>query len=125
MLPLDVASLVDDFNVGPLEVERRNPPTQNEFGGYDAATASVVTLDPVAAHNTTGRDLDQVPEADRNSEVVQFYTRERLFVADGGRAADVVLYRDRKFRIIRVRDFEVQGGVYCAFGALQDVQAVP
>lgn len=124
-LPLPVASLVHEFNVGPLTVERRSTPTQNQFGGFDPAVAEMVGLDPVAAHNLTGRDLDQVPEADRNSEVVQFYTLERLHVADAGRVADVVLYRGRRFRIIKVRDFELQGEVFCAFGALEDVQAVP
>ncbi len=123
--PLPVADLIDEFNVGPLTVERRSTPTQNQFGGREPVAAEVVALDPVAAHNLTGRDLDQVPEADRNSEVVQFYSQVRLRVADGGRVADVVEYQSRRFRIVRVRDFDPQGGVFCAFGALEDVQAVP
>ena len=124
-LPLPVDDLIDEFNVGPLTIERRSTPTQNVFGGRTAAIAEQVILDPVAAHNVTGRDLDQVPEADRNSEVVQFYTKVRLHVADGGRVADVVEYRDRRYRIVRVRDFDLQGFSYCAFGALEDLQAVP
>ena len=122
MLPLDVAPVIVEFNVGPLAVERRSAPTQNAFGGRDSAAPVPIVLDPVSAHNLTGRDLDRVPEAGRNSEVVQFYTFVRLFVADGGNAADVVLHRSRRYRIVKVRDFEVQGGVYCAFGALEDVQ---
>ena len=124
--PLPVASLIDEFNVGPLTVERRSTPTQNVFGGQTPAVSEQVILDVVAAHNVTGRDLDQVPEADRNSEVVQFYTKVRLHVADGGRVADVITdYQSRRFRIIKLRDFDPQGGVFCAFGALEDVQAVP
>ena len=124
-MPLPSADLIDEFNVGPLEVERRDPPTQNQFGGFDVATAEEVILNPVAAHNVIGRDLEQVPEADRNSEIVQFYTVVRLFTADGGRVADVVTYNERRYRIVTVRDFKLQGGVFCAFGALEDVQAVP
>jgi hypothetical protein len=124
-LPLPVGSVIDEFNVGPLTVERRVPPDKNQYGAFDAAVGNNIVIDPVAAHNLTGRDLNQVPEADRNSEVVQFYTKVRLFVADGGFAADIVTYQDRRFRIVRVRDFDPQGGIYCAFGALEDVQAVP
>lgn len=124
-LPLPVDDVIDELEVGPLTVERRSTPTQNVFGGRTPAIAEQFTLDPVSAHNLTGRDLDQVPEADRNSEVVQFYTKVRLHVADGGHVADVVLYRDRRYRIVRVRDFDLQGGIFCAFGALEDLQAVP
>ena len=31
-----------------------------------------------------GFDLDQLPEADRNSEAIRVYTQVRLYVADGG-----------------------------------------
>lgn len=119
-LPLPVADLIDEFDVGPLTVERRVTPTQNAFGGYTDAVATQVILNPVAAHNVVGRDLEQVPEADRNTEIVQFYTKVRLFVADGGQVADIVTYNDRRFRIIKVRDFDLQGGIYCAFGALEE-----
>lgn len=134
LIPLEVESLVDDFNLGPLTVERRDPPIQNAYGGFDAVAPVVFALDPVAAHNVQGRDLDQVPEADRNSEIVQFYARVSSWpvgvdpgfrVADGGKAPDVVTYRGRRFRIIKVRDFFLQGDVHCALGALEDLQAVP
>ena len=124
-LPLPVGCIIDDCNVGPLQVERRGPPVQNEFGGFDAAAPVVFSLNPVAAHNLDGRDLLQVPEADRNSETVQFYTKQRLHVADGGFAPDVVLYRGRRWRITRVQDYEIQGGVFCALGTLEDLQSIP
>ncbi len=118
MRPLPVKSLIARFNVGPLTVARRVPPVQNVYGGYVEATGSQVTLDPVAAHNVEGRDLEQVPEADRNTEIVEFYTLVRLHVADGDQAADVVTYRDRDFRIVKVLDYDLQGETYISFGAL-------
>lgn len=124
-LPLPVDCLIDDCNVGPLQVERRTPPTQNQFGGFEAAAPVVFDLNPVAAHTLNGRDLLQVPEADRNGEVVRFQTKVRLFVADGGHAPDVVTYRGRRWRIVRVDDYLLQGGVFIADGALEDLQAQP
>ena len=124
-LPLPVGCLIDDCNIGPLSVERRTPPVQNPFGGFDAAAPVVFELNPVAAHTLNGRDLLQVPEADRNGEVVRFQTKVRLFVADGGQAPDVVTYRSRRWRIVNVSDYLLQGGVFIADGALEDLQAIP
>jgi hypothetical protein len=119
---LDVGGLIDECNVGPLQVERRLPPVQNSFGGFDRQAPTVFQLNPVAAHTLNGRDLLQVPEADRNGEVTRFQAKERLFVADGGQAADVITYRGRRWRIVRVDDYLLQGGVFIADGALEDLQ---
>ncbi len=129
-----VASTVDDFDLtpelGPLLVERRTSPVKNTTGGYDPASPSTISVQPWSAHNVTGRDLDQVPEADRNSEVVQFYTRDGSWpgvakgfrVADQGSAADVVAYNGRNYRVTTVRDFSPQGRVWCGFGVLMETQ---
>jgi len=119
---LNVNSLVTSFNVGPLTVTRRSPPTQNQYGGYEPGAANVFQINPVAVHNMTGRDLQQVPEADRNIETIKIYTKVRLYVADGGQAADVLTYQGRNFRIVQVADFDPQGAVYISLGQLQDVQ---
>jgi hypothetical protein len=128
-----VAELIDEFDLtpdlGPLEIERRGVPVKNEWGEYEPAAAVPLFLSPWTAHNVSGRDLDQVPEADRNSEIVQFYARDGSFpgapgfkVADDSSAADIVLYKGRRFRIVTVRDFSAQGRVWCAMGALVEVQ---
>lgn len=121
-LPLPVADLIDDCNMGPLMVERKGQPTKNAHGGFDDAPVTLIRFNPIAAHNTSGRDLDQVPEADRNSELVTFQAKRRFFVADGGQAADVVRYQGRRFRVVAVMDYTLQGGVYIAHAALVDVQ---
>jgi hypothetical protein len=121
MIPLEVKELLTEFNVGPLTVARRDQPTRNVYGGYEQATSTQVTLDPVAAHNLEGRDLEQVPEADRNTEIVQFYSLVRLHAADGEQAADVITYRDRDFRIIKSMDYDLQGEVWISWGALVEI----
>ncbi len=125
MLPLEVASLLYELNMGPLDVTRRSPPTKNQFGGYDANTPEAFVLDPAVWHDVTGRDLLQVPEADRNGGVKQIYGIVRQHVADGARVADVVTVKDRKYRMVKVFDYEVQGAVYFGMAVLEDVQAVP
>ena len=123
LLPLDVAPLVGDFEIpGGLTVLRSAQPTQNAYGGWDAAADVSLQISPIAVHNMTGRDLDQLPEADRNSEAIRVYTQVRLYVADGGNAPDVVLYQGRKWRVTQVLDYSIQGDVYVSTATLQDVQ---
>lgn len=127
MLPLDVAAMLEEFNVGPLTVERRAAPIGNDFGGFDAQEPpALVVIDPIAAHTVArGRDVVQESEADRNTEETRFYAGQRLYAGDGGFARDVVLYRGRRWRITSVEDNELQGEVYIANAALEEVQETP
>lgn len=123
MLPLDVDGLVDDFTLedqlGPLVVERRAAPTRNAFGEMVQASPTLLRLRPWTAHTATGRTLLQVPEADRNSEVTQFYTGNvRLYVADAGREPDVIRYNDRRWRVVRVDNYAAQGRAFWALAVL-------
>ena len=117
-----VASLVDSLNIGPLAVERASAPVANAWGGYDTPTPATFQINPIAAHVSTGRDLDSDRSADRNSERVEFYTRRRLFVSDGGQAADVITYQGRRYRVIQTQNYDPQGAVYISIGVLEDVQ---
>ncbi len=122
-LPLPVDSLIDDCAIpGGLTVFRAGQATQNAFGGFDAAAEVPMLVDPIAVHNLTGRDLEELPEADRNSEAIRVYTRARIFVQDASQAADVVEYTGRRWRVTQVLNYEAQGGVYISTATLQDVQ---
>lgn len=47
------------------------------------------------------------------------------FIAAGGdESADVFLYLGRRFRVIKVRNFSPQGRIWCAFGKLEELQAI-
>lgn len=118
-----VASLIDDFNLGPLTLYRKAAPTLNSYGEHVAASETAIQLNPVAAHNLTGRDLLKVPEANRNTEVLQFYTKVRIYVADGSQAADEILYQGRRWTVIGVQDYQLQGGCWIAQAVLEDTQA--
>lgn len=121
MNPLEVATLVDEFNVGPLVLQRAPKPAKNARGAYDDPIYVPQLLDPVALHTATGKDLEQVPEADRHRETLQLYTRERLYVGDDGtHAVDRIEWRSRTYRVIKVEDYEVQGGLYRVMAQLED-----
>jgi len=117
---MNLAPVIRSQSVGPLTLYRAEPPSQNEFGGYDEAEPEELELDPVAVHTLGGRDLEQLPEADRNTETIQLHTLERLYVADGDKAADKVVYQDRTYRVIRVEDYSLAGGVWISLAALEE-----
>lgn len=122
-LPLPVDDLIDTCQIpGGLNIRRADPPAQNAYGGWDRQAYTTILIDPIAVHNYTGRDLLQVAEADRNTEEIRVYTKVRLYVADGGKAADVVEYQGRLWRVTQVLDYSLQGGVYVSSATLQDVQ---
>jgi hypothetical protein len=128
-LPLAVGRIINRFNVGPLQMTRHPGRVKNERGAYEPVTPFVFEVNPVAAHTVDGRQLLQVPEADRNSEIVEFYARTssfpagqeaRFLVADA--SSDVFLYLDRSYRFVGNHNYTPQGGVLIGFAALVDVQ---
>lgn len=129
-----VATLADDFNIGPLIVDRRGQKTQNTRGGFDVGAVTSFTLNPVAAYPAEGRDLEQLPEAYRNSEVTVFVARDGSFpggivkgfrIADKGKDVDVITYNGRRHVLVSVPDYSIQGKVWCALGVLEELQAQP
>jgi hypothetical protein len=127
MALLAVASLVDDLDLtstlGPLMVHRRTAPILDGYGEWVPGGLTVHAVRPWTAHTATGRSLQQVPEADRNLEAVEFYVKNfRFYVADDNRPSDIVLYLSRFWRITAVNNYLNQGGTYFGIGVLEDPQ---
>jgi hypothetical protein len=126
-LPLDVASLVEDFDLTPqlgaLVVERRVAPTRNGRGGWTQATATLLNIRPWTAHTAGGRQLLDLKEADRNKEVTAVYVQNvPLRVADDNYAPDVVRYDSRRWRVSTVNRYGSQGRVWFSLAVLMDTQ---
>jgi hypothetical protein len=126
-----VETLIDDFNFGPIVVERRAAPTKDVYGAYNQGTITTFVVNPISWHEATGRDLDILPEADRNKEALQIYARLGSFpgtvgkgwrVSDQGFDADVCRIEGRKYRLVAAPRYAVQGKVWCAVGVLMEVQ---
>ena len=116
-LPLDVAPLLDDLDMGPLFLHRYSPPTQDAYGTWTTAPPTVLTLSPVVVHTVSdARTLEQLPEADRQRETVQVYTKQELR-ADGN---DELLYAGRTWRVVSVHYLDQQGGVWIALAVSHD-----
>ena len=130
----DVAPIIDEMDMGPLTFTRMGPRTVNSFGGASAGNQTAFAITPIVAHTVSGRDLDAVPEAYRNTEVVRFYALNRSWpagqargwrVADGGENSDRQAYNGRTYKIINSEGYDMQARVWMALGALEDTQAQP
>ena len=107
-------------NAGPLEIVRSDPKEQNATGGWETKRKFSVVFDPATVHTINGRILDQVADADRNTETIRVYVTARVFASDGGRDADRVIYRDRCFRVVVVDDYGLAGAVFIADAQLEE-----
>jgi hypothetical protein len=127
MLPLDVDSLVTDFDLsktlGQLVIERRAAPTLDAQGGFVRVTPTLLRVRPWTAHTATGRVLLDLKEADRNKETTAFYVQNiPLYVADDNREADVFRYLGRRWTTMTVNNFGPQGRCRFCLAVLSDTQ---
>jgi hypothetical protein len=113
--------LIAQMSIGPLTVLRATAPTQNERGGFDPGDIEDGELNPVAVHTVSGRELEQVPEADRHRETIRVYTVERLHVTDDGQSSDRIVYDGRLYRVTASENYGPQGDVYMALAVLDDI----
>jgi len=121
---LPVAGLIDEFNVGPLIISRRTPPTRNIYGEMVPATATNISVNPIAVHNVSGKDRTMLPEAIRELETIEVYTKIQVYSGNDGQAPDVITYAGRTWVCSLTMDFDRQGGVFISYFTLED-QNIP
>ena len=117
---IDVAGLVDEFNLGPLTITRRGIPTRDTYGEMVPAASAAVVLNPVMVHNSSGKDRQMLPEAIRDVEGIEVYTKVQVFSGNDGQAPDVLTYDGRTWVCSTTMDYDRQGGVFISLWTLED-----
>ncbi len=121
-----IADIIDALDLTPfagaLQIERRGVPVQSATGTFYPPTPAVYTYSPWVAHILSGRDLQQLPAVERETEVVQFYVRvssgQSLLPPVGGGVADVVRYQGRRYRVITAQNHLAIGRVWILLAGL-------
>jgi len=75
-------------------------------GGYQE-TEVTVSMSGIASP-TKSKDIDQLPEGDRITESMTFYTIDPLYVthSDGTQGtSDQVLYRGERYKLVQVKNY--------------------
>ena len=119
---LPVADLINEFNVGPIRIDRYSAPTVNQYGEWVSGSPTSFMVNPCAIHNSSGRSINSQPEADRNQETIEVYTKVRLYTAEDNQAPDVVHYQGRTYTVEQVMDYRLNGGCYMSIATLEDKQ---
>jgi hypothetical protein len=59
----------------------------------------------------TGKDLDQLPEGDRVSQALKFYSTTELFLTskDKQGTSDIIVYRNEKYRLLSCSPYPERG----------------
>lgn len=115
---IDVASLIGDLDLGPIILETYPDPVQDAFGVWVEQAPTSTTVSPASWHTLDGADLEQVPEADRVSEVRVFYLRILPPVP-----GSVILCEGQRFRVIKSSDYRTSGGVSFVYAGRIDAPA--
>lgn len=125
MALFNVFSLIDDPCMqvpGGIVVTRTGTTgAQDSMGRFADSTPAVINMAPAMVHNAKARDLQQLPEADRSIETIKIYTKLRTRCDSG--LQDSTVYRGRTWKIVAVKDYEIQGGGYISLAQLQEAVA--
>jgi len=118
----DTFMLIDDPDMripGGLTVSRTSKTTaQDQYGRFAQNPAVDFLVQPIMVHEASGRDLQQLPEADRQVETIKTYTKARLYCDEGFQ--DFVNYHGRIWKVTRVEDYSIQGGGYVCLAQLKE-----
>lgn len=116
---IDSPALVEDFDLtpalGPLVVSRPGAGALNEYHEHVDGAATTHEVTPWTAHTATGTVLEQVPEADRNSEHVAVYASGFLF-----ELGDRFTYDGATWRVNTRNNYMTAGSVSFATAAKED-----
>ena len=123
---IDVFELIDCAEMqipGGLDITRTSfGGSQDELGDFTPDAPTVVHIDPIMIHPVAdGRTLAQLPEADRQTDVVRIYSKVRLFC--DSTFQDFLTWSGRTWKVIKVEDYKEQGDGYVSFGSLVEATA--
>lgn len=74
---------------------------------------------------TSGDDLEQLPEGDRVSGMMTFYTKEQLNLALDPQQADHIIFRGKVYKAVQVLDWSRHGFYKTIASFVEVVQNAP
>lgn len=113
---INLNELIHDPDFNTTFVIRRQ--TQGAFvkGRYQASTQDIPVTGIVAP--ASSKDLELLPEGDRESGMKTFYTDVPLNVTGTGAISDVCIFRGQTYKLTQVSDYS-SNGYWKALGTLR------
>lgn len=111
-MSIDVSDIVNDSDLGSEFIIERS------FGKYGAGGWTVTNVTNLLAfgpvRNASGKELQQLPEADRIAQGVTFrsVTEMHVTTAKGKQTSDILIWHGEKYRVVNTKDYREQGYFY-------------
>ena len=116
---IDVSRLITDPDFcEPFTIRRR-------IGHWEAGRFIAVPEDTAVTgivEPTNGDDLEQLPEGDRVSGMMTFYTKQPVYLAQDKRQSDEIIWRGKTYKAQHILNWS-RHGFYKVIAALTEVQA--
>lgn len=114
---IDVSRLITDPDFCEPFVIRKKP---GKWQDGEFITTPVDKRVTGIVEPTTGDDLEQVPEGDRVSGMVTFYTKDTIELTYDDHLADEIIWRHKLYKAITVLDWS-RHGFYKTIASLVEV----
>ena len=105
----NVSELVNDFDLcSNFTIQRKTG--QFAIGGWTQSAPTNISAFG-AVRNSTGKELEMIPEADRPKEALTFRTVFPLYVTNEqtGLMSDVLVFQGNHYRILLSKNYSEQG----------------
>ena len=103
---IDVSRLITDPDFcEPFTIRRR-------VGKWEAGRFVATPEDPAVngiVEPTNGDDLEQVPEGDRVSGMMTFYTKQPVYLAQDKQQSDELIWRGKLYKAVQILDWSRHG----------------
>lgn len=103
---IDVSRLITDPDFCERFVIRRR------IGKWEAGRFIATPEDTAVTgivEPTSGDDLEMVPEGDRVSGMMTFYTKQPVYLSQGKSQSDEIIWRDRVYKAVQILDWSRHG----------------
>ena len=114
---IDVSQLITDPDFcEPFVIRRR-------IGKWEAGRFIATPEDTVngIVEPTSGDDLEQVPEGDRVSGMMTFYTKQPVYLSQDKQQSDEIIWRGKLYKAVQILDWS-RHGFYKVIASYVEVQ---
>lgn len=113
---INLNELIHDADFNTTFTIRRQAQGTFVKGRYQTTTEDITVTGIVAP--ASGKDLELLPEGDRESGMKTFYTEVPMYVTGKGSVSDVCIFRGQTYKLTSVNDYS-SNGYWKALGTLR------
>lgn len=104
---LDIGELITDPDFAQDYIVHRKSGGTWDAGVWKQSETTITMTGAVIVAGT--KDINQVPEGDRTSQIMDFYSNVEIFVTSKAGTSDEIEWRGHRYRIYQVKQYADYG----------------